>query len=146
MAQTAHLHNRRREDLQGGVVRLNSDTAPLSPRQSEVLEYTVTGLTADEIAQQLKLSTRTVVCHIQESMCKLGAINKTHLVALAFARGILIVKQTGSASVRLLATVFIASALYMSTIGHYLVQDDIELMRRRGGGRITRVRVLRKEG
>lgn len=127
METPAHRNNRRRQVLPpGGAVGLSSNTAPLSPRQAEVLELAaVSGLTAEQTAERLRIATRTVVGHLQDAMAKLGAINKTHLVSLAFARGILIVKQAGHASVYLLVVLCFSSSLFVALIGYLMLPQDV---------------------
>lgn len=62
-------------------------TARLTPRQSEVLRYLVTGMPNKNIAFQLGLSERTVKAHVQEIMQRIGAANRTQIVALLGGRG-----------------------------------------------------------
>ena len=61
-------------------------TAPLTDREREILIWSALGRGADQIADILGISERTVRFHISTAMQKLGAANKTHAVALALAR------------------------------------------------------------
>lgn len=54
----------------------------LTPRQEEVLQCLATGMPNKEIAYQLHMSESTVKAHIKEIMQRLGAINRTQVVAL----------------------------------------------------------------
>jgi len=60
-------------------------TSPLSQREQEVLQWTVLGKTADDIAGILNLSTNTVLFHLNNLRRKLNVSNKHHLIAQAFA-------------------------------------------------------------
>lgn len=59
----------------------------LTPRQREVLRLVSNGLTADEIADRLAVSVRTVTHHKQQIYERLGAANQAQAVALALATG-----------------------------------------------------------
>jgi len=54
--------------------------ASLTPREKEVMEYVLTGLTSKEIARELGLSPRTVELHRIHVMQKMGAANLVDLV------------------------------------------------------------------
>jgi DNA-binding CsgD family transcriptional regulator len=58
-------------------------TRPLTPRELEVLTWVARGKTAEGTAQILNISKRTVNEHVQTSMSKLGASNRTHAIAIA---------------------------------------------------------------
>jgi LuxR family transcriptional regulator, quorum-sensing system regulator BjaR1 len=55
----------------------------LTPRETEVLSWVAAGKTAWEIGEILKIAKRTVDEHVQSAAKKLGAVNRTHAVALA---------------------------------------------------------------
>jgi DNA-binding CsgD family transcriptional regulator len=59
----------------------------LSGRERRVLELSATGKTANEIADILQISQRTVHAHLQNASEKLGAGNKTHTVVEALRYG-----------------------------------------------------------
>ena len=73
--------------------RLNQDHAPdpnaLTPRETEVLNLLAQGLPNKEIAAQLVITERTVKFHVSSIMSKLGAGNRTEVVAIATQRGLL---------------------------------------------------------
>jgi DNA-binding NarL/FixJ family response regulator len=60
----------------------------LSPRENQVLSGIVEGLANKEIADRLKLQTRTVEKHRQRMMKKLGIHKATELVKFALTRGL----------------------------------------------------------
>jgi DNA-binding CsgD family transcriptional regulator len=59
---------------------------PLSPREREVADLVVDGLTNHEIAARLYLSERTVESHVRSVLMKLGCRNRLELVRLHSAR------------------------------------------------------------
>jgi DNA-binding NarL/FixJ family response regulator len=59
----------------------------LSPREREVLELLAHGLSGEQAAQQLYLSSETVRTHVRNAMSKLDAATRVHAVALALQRG-----------------------------------------------------------
>ncbi len=59
----------------------------LSPREREVLGLLSQGLSGEEAAKQLFLSSETVRTHVRNAMSKLGAATRAHAVALALQRG-----------------------------------------------------------
>lgn len=67
-------------------------TAPelLTDREREVLKWAALGKTADETADILVCSRKTVEAHIQNAMGKLGATNKTQATVQAVSQGIII--------------------------------------------------------
>ena len=58
-------------------------TRHLSPREREVLAWVAAGKSSWEIGEILHITERTVEEHVQSSFRKLGAVNRTHAVALA---------------------------------------------------------------
>jgi DNA-binding NarL/FixJ family response regulator len=65
----------------------NGRTKTLSPREREVLGLLSQGLSGEEAAQQLYLSSETVRTHVRNAMQKLGAATRAHAVALALQSG-----------------------------------------------------------
>jgi DNA-binding NarL/FixJ family response regulator len=61
----------------------------LSPREREVLQLAAEGLTNNEIAEQLSISSRTAEQHRQSMMKKMGFNNPTELIRYALKKGIL---------------------------------------------------------
>jgi DNA-binding NarL/FixJ family response regulator len=61
----------------------------LTPREIEVLAFVARGLGNKEIGAQLGTAAGTVKMHLQNILCKLGASDRTHAVALAVRRGII---------------------------------------------------------
>ncbi len=59
----------------------------LSPREREILGLLSEGLSGEEAAKQLYLSSETVRTHVRNAMNKLGAATRVHAVALALKRG-----------------------------------------------------------
>ena len=55
----------------------------LSPREREILELLAHGLSGEEAAQQLYLSSETVRTHVRNAMGKLGTHTRAHAVVEA---------------------------------------------------------------
>jgi two-component system, NarL family, invasion response regulator UvrY len=72
--------------------RLTDRTSPLdglSPREIEILRLLAAGVVADEIADSLRLSLKTVQNYHYQIKAKLGARTDAHLVWLAIGAGLL---------------------------------------------------------
>lgn len=54
----------------------------LSKREAECLSWIANGKTSSEVSQILGITARTVNFHVNKSMEKFDAVNRTHLVAL----------------------------------------------------------------
>ena len=65
----------------------NGDGHVLSPREREILGLLSQGLSGEEAAKRLFLSSETVRTHVRNAMSKLGAATRVHAVALALQRG-----------------------------------------------------------
>lgn len=63
--------------------------AKLSPREHDVLRHVAHGLQNADIGKRLHLSEDTVKSHLRRITAKLGARNRAHAVALAYARGLI---------------------------------------------------------
>ena len=62
-------------------------TTTLSPREREILGLLSRGLSGEQAAKRLFLSSETVRTHVRNAMSKLGAATRVHAVALALRRG-----------------------------------------------------------
>jgi len=60
----------------------------LSTRELEIIIQIANGLSDKEIAQKLKISTRTIQTHVTRLCLKLSARNRTHAVAKLFLKAI----------------------------------------------------------
>lgn len=69
--------------------RKREDSAPLTPREQEVLDLLGLGLQNKEIASRLKVTERTIKFHVNSILRKLGASNRTEAVARATQRGLI---------------------------------------------------------
>jgi LuxR family quorum sensing-dependent transcriptional regulator len=61
----------------------------LTARETEVLRWVANGKSAWEIGEILDITKRTVDAHVQSGVRKLGAVNRTHAVALALRAGVI---------------------------------------------------------
>ncbi len=61
----------------------------LSPREVEVLRWTAEGKTSSQVSEILNISERTVNFHVNNTLAKLGAANKTAAVIKASILGLL---------------------------------------------------------
>ncbi|MFT3972755.1 MAG: autoinducer binding domain-containing protein [Amaricoccus sp.] len=72
---------------------INRETAPpsadLSPREREALAHLSVGHSRAAVADMLQISENTLRAYIDSARHKLGALNVTHAVALALAKGII---------------------------------------------------------
>ncbi|MFO1107079.1 MAG: LuxR family transcriptional regulator [Amaricoccus sp.] len=64
-------------------------TTDLSPREREALTLLSIGLSRAEVADSLRISENTLRAYVDSARHKLGAMNITHAVALALARGVI---------------------------------------------------------
>lgn len=69
---------------------VEAQTSDLSPREREVLSRLSLGEGRARIADALNISENTLRAYIDSARYKLGAMNVTHAVALATARGIIL--------------------------------------------------------
>ena len=60
----------------------------LTPREQEVLEHLVYGLSNADIGDRLSISTETVQTHVRNLMGKLGASSRLHAVSLGLQHGL----------------------------------------------------------
>jgi DNA-binding NarL/FixJ family response regulator len=59
----------------------------LSKREREIMDLLAQGLTGEDVAERLVLSTETVKTHIRNAMSKLEAHTRVHAVAIALREG-----------------------------------------------------------
>jgi DNA-binding NarL/FixJ family response regulator len=59
----------------------------LSPREREIMDLLAQGLTGEQVAERLVLSSETVKTHIRNAMTKLEASTRVHAVAIALREG-----------------------------------------------------------
>jgi DNA-binding NarL/FixJ family response regulator len=74
----------------------SDDYESLTTREREILQMTAEGLTSTEIANQLKISPRTVELHRRNLTGKLGIKRQADLIRFAIKRGILPIDEFGS--------------------------------------------------
>ena len=65
------------------------DEPGLTQREQQILELVADGLSSKQVAQQIGIAPRTVDRHIENLRHKMGARNKSHLIAKAVAYGTL---------------------------------------------------------
>ena len=65
----------------------NGRTRLLSPREREILGLLSHGLSGEQAAEKLVLSSETIRTHVRNAMSKLHASTRVHAVALALQRG-----------------------------------------------------------
>jgi len=68
-----------------------SEKFRLTNRESETVKYLLKGLTSKEIASEMSISPNTVKTFVKLAMAKVGASNRTGLVARIFERASLVV-------------------------------------------------------
>ncbi len=71
---------------------LDPPSADLSPREREALTQLSLGQSRAAVADSLQISENTLRAYIDSARHKLGALNVTHAVALALARGLIVPK------------------------------------------------------
>jgi DNA-binding NarL/FixJ family response regulator len=59
----------------------------LSPREGEIIDLLAQGLTGEQVAERLVLSSETVKTHIRNAMAKLEANTRVHAIAIALREG-----------------------------------------------------------
>jgi len=78
------------------ALRLEPDRTPetaqaLSPREVDAMTLLAVGLSRAQVAEELSISEHTLRVYIESARFKLGAMNTTHAVARALARGLIVV-------------------------------------------------------
>jgi RNA polymerase sigma factor (sigma-70 family) len=64
-------------------------TAPLSPREQQVLRLVVEGMTNPEIARSLHISEATVKSHVRSILTKLGVSQRLQAAVFALRHGLI---------------------------------------------------------
>lgn len=73
----------------GGALVLSREAPQLTEREREILRFLAEGLTSDEIAGRLFISTHTVRAHVSRATARLGARTRIQAVATALRRGLI---------------------------------------------------------
>jgi DNA-binding NarL/FixJ family response regulator len=71
----------------------NTEREPLSAREKEVLVCTAQGIIAQDVAEALSITERTVQAHLTSVYSKLNAKNKTEAILIALKNGIIFLDQ-----------------------------------------------------
>lgn len=66
-------------------------TVTLTPREQATLEMLAGGFTTGEIADELHITVTSATAYVKQVIDRLDARNRTHAVALAYHRGVLLV-------------------------------------------------------
>jgi LuxR family quorum sensing-dependent transcriptional regulator len=77
------------EHLRRLIEPTSNEKLPLTEREREVLAWVAQGKSAWEIGEILNIAKRTVDDHAQTVFFKLGAVNRTHAVAIAMRDGLI---------------------------------------------------------
>lgn len=70
------------------IIRAHPQLATLTDRERETVTLVAAGLTNDEIAARLRISSATARTHVSRSMVKLGARDRAQLVVFAYQSGL----------------------------------------------------------
>ena len=109
-----------------GSVRAKRTTTDLSPREQEIVLRAARGATDKEIADDLDLSVATLRTYWVRVREKLGAVNRTHAIALAALDR---PAQTGSVRTRLIEALCqdrVAQWIWRGTPRHALLDSTAE--------------------
>ena len=68
---------------------LESHFDQLTERETEILRWLMEGKTSWDIGKILSISERTVKFHVNNTLVKLNAVNRTHAVAKAILRNLI---------------------------------------------------------
>ena len=78
--------------------RATQRTPSLSGREREIIQLLADGLTGEEVAAQLFLSSETVKTHIRNATTKLEARNRVHAIAIALRDGLITLDRDRAAT------------------------------------------------
>jgi DNA-binding NarL/FixJ family response regulator len=70
------------------IIRVHPQLATLTDRERETVTLVAAGLTNDEIAAQLRISSATARTHVSRAMVKLSARDRAQLVVFAYQSGL----------------------------------------------------------
>ena len=85
----AHYFNRKALDFE--PARQPETAQTLSPREGDAMTLLAMGYSRAQTAEALSISEHTLRVYIESARFKLGAMNTTHAVARALARGLIVV-------------------------------------------------------
>ena len=88
-APVVAAYDARAEERQRAVAQARQAAAGLSRRELDVIAAAAEGLTTEEIATRLYISTSTVKTHLHSAQDRVGARNRVHLAVLAERAGLL---------------------------------------------------------
>jgi len=69
--------------------RATQKASSLSGREREIIGLLAKGMTGEQVADELVLSTETIKTHIRNAMTKLEARNRVHAIAIALRDGVI---------------------------------------------------------
>lgn len=85
----AHYFNRKALEFE--PERTPESAQALSPRETDAMTLLAMGYNRAQVAQSLSISEHTLRVYVESARFKLGAMNTTHAVARAIARGLIVV-------------------------------------------------------
>jgi len=85
----AHYFNQKALEFE--PERQQEQAQSLSPREIDAMTYLAMGYSRAQVANTLSISEHTLRVYIESARFKLGAMNTTHAVARALARGLIVV-------------------------------------------------------
>lgn len=71
------------------IDRRGDGKPPITRRQRQILQFFADGLTTDEAAERLELSSETIRTHAKAAIPRLGATDRPHAVAIALRAGLI---------------------------------------------------------
>ena len=89
MILIAHYFNQKALEFEPG--RTPEANSALSPREVDAMTLLAVGYSRAQVAETLSISEHTLRVYIESARHKLGAMNTTHAVARAMARGLIVV-------------------------------------------------------
>lgn len=66
---------------------------PLSPRECQVIQLLISGLTQKEIAREMGISPRTVHCYLERVRGKTGKTTMISAIAFVFINGLVLISS-----------------------------------------------------